>query len=133
MRRKKKYNEPHTIYDLVDDLREYYGYNFTEQQGCYIVKKILNIVPKIKGYCYKWDDFFKARENKDADIKRYIAKLEWDNEPIEKQQSDDSNMVKVSRKLLDRDIYDFKYEVKKPTIVMTESLFKRLFEEKNIK
>ena len=48
MRRKKKYNEPHTIYDLVDDLREYYGYNFTEQQGCYIVKKILNIVPKIK-------------------------------------------------------------------------------------
>lgn len=130
MKRKKEYNEPHTIHDLVDDLREYYDYDFTEQQGCYIVKKILDVEPKINGYCYKWDDYFAAREKKDDEIIQYMVELDWEKEPIKKPKPEDSDMKKVSKKLLDRDIFDFKYEAKKPMVVMRESQFKRLFENK---
>lgn len=132
MRREKRYNEPHTIHDLVDDLRKYFGYNFSEQEGCYVIKKILDIKPTIKGYCYNYQDYARARDFNKKYVNEYITNLEWHKEPMTVYEPEDSNMEKVSKKLLDRDIYDFKYESKGTKIIMTESQFKRIFKENNL-
>lgn len=128
MRRKKGYNDLHTIHDLVDSLREIYRYKFTEQEGCHIIKNILRLTPSYN-HCYRWYDFFRACDENNSIIKNYIEHLRWKNEPMETQRSDDEDMKSVSQELLDRDIYDFRYESVKPSIIISESQFRRLFEQ----
>ena len=143
-------------------LKNHFSYNFSRQQAGYIIHKILGLEPN-SAHKYDWDMFWHNIQFKSSEIKAYVEKLvvkeildknkqsvvkplkqsavkplKQDETPKNRDESNDtpefSDMEKASEDLLDRDIYDWKYEneskqsnmIKK--VIISEDQYNRLFE-----